>query len=137
MTDEPKNEIAALRAEVEALKAKVDPPKSNFVPMTDAEHRDWVHQMQERRMAMATPPSVIRDWNVLDDNLLKGVRGDARAPTGRPGMIPSSHQPTDVRAPSSTPGWVEPTPLGPQPGIDLIDRGVNAALPHGPEWGKK
>jgi hypothetical protein len=92
--------LAQLEAEVEALKAKVDPPKSTFVPMTDAEHRDWVHQMNEKRMAMATPPEVIRDLNVLDENLLKGVRGDARAPTGRPGMIPTQQSTGgDVRAP--------------------------------------
>src|SRR5262249_59618477 len=72
MTDNDEK-IAALEREVAALKAKADPPKSDFVPMTDAEHRDWVHQMQERRMSMATPPSVVRDWAVLDDATVKGI----------------------------------------------------------------
>jgi len=62
-----KDRIAALEREVAELKGKVSPPKSTFVPMTDEQHRDWVYQMQERRMSMATPPSVIRDWNVLDN----------------------------------------------------------------------
>jgi hypothetical protein len=69
-----KDEIAALKKKVEELEAKVSPPKSDFVPMSDAEWRDKMHQAAERRMSMATPPSVIRDWNVLDENLLKGVR---------------------------------------------------------------
>jgi hypothetical protein len=47
------DEIAALRAEVEALKAKVDPPKSTFMPMSDAEWRDRMHQLSERRMSHA------------------------------------------------------------------------------------
>src|SRR6516225_4941846 len=126
MTDEPKkDEIAELRAEIERLKAKVDPPKSNFVPMTDAQHSDWVHQMRERRMSMAMPPSVhqyFADGVTAAD--CADLRQQARRPTGMPGMIPSSHQPSDVRAPqpSSTPGWVEPTPLGPPPGVAQADR---------------
>jgi len=103
--------------------------------MTDEEHRDWVHQMNERRMSMATPPSVVRDLTVLDDNLCAGIRQDRHAPTSASGMIPSSQQ-RETGGASSTPGWADPRPLSPPPGIDLIDRAVNAALPHGPEWGK-
>jgi hypothetical protein len=137
MTDKQAEEIAALRRELDELKAKVSPPKSDFVPMSDAEWRDQMHQLAEKRMSFATPPEVIRDWNVLDDNLLKGVRDDARAPTGRPGMIPNQ-QPSNARPVAGDgKGWAREIPIGPPPGIDLIDRGVNAALPHGPEWGKE
>jgi hypothetical protein len=117
-----KEELAALRREVEELKVKVDPPKSTFVPMTDAEWRDQMHQAAERRMSMATPPSVIRDWNVLDENLLKGVRDDARAPTSPRGAIPSQ-QVTGGGGPlpSSMPGWSEPRPLTNPPGINWVD----------------
>ena len=78
---------------------------------------------------------------VLDDRLVKEIAlRDARAPTGpsSQGAIPSSQQVSNVHTGGggSGTGWVDPRPLGPQPGIDLIDRGVNAALPHGPEWGK-
>jgi hypothetical protein len=54
-------------------------------------------------------------------------------------MIPASRQASDARqpVPSSRRGYVDSIPLGPPPGIDLIDRAVNAALPHGPEWGKE
>jgi hypothetical protein len=139
MTDTDKDELASLKARVEELEAKVSPPKSTFVPMSDAEHRDMVHQMREGNMRYAMHPSVIRDLTVLDDNLCAGIRGDARAPTSAQGMIPSSHQPVSGGRASAGDGtgYVEPRPLSPPPGIDLIDRAVNAALPHGPEWGKE
>jgi hypothetical protein len=122
MTD--KDRIAALEREVAELKGKVDPPKSTFVPMTDEEHRDWVYQMQERRMSMATPPSVIRDWAVIPEEIVKGIRQDRHAPTSATGMIPQSRPSGDVRetgGKSSTPGWVDPTPLSPPPGIEWVD----------------
>jgi hypothetical protein len=134
------DELAALKKKVEALEAAQPKPVQSAAERerADAEWRDQMHQMRERRMSMAMPPSVVRDLNVLDDNLLRGVRGDARAPTGRPGMIPDSQQPASPRPSAGDgTGWAREIPLGPQPGIDLIDRGVNAALPHGPEWGKE
>jgi len=116
--------IAPLERQLAELKAKVDPPKSDFKPMTDAEWIDEMHQMRERRMSMATPPSVIRDWNVLDENLCKGIREDRHAPTGRPGMIPSS-QSTGGSEPRPSAGdgsgWGAARPLGPQPGIGWVD----------------
>lgn len=121
MTDQ-KDELAALRKRVEELEAKAKPPeKSNFVPMTDAEHRDWVHQMQERRMSMATPPSVVRDFAVLDDATVKGIIRDNRnAPTGPTGAIPSSQNVSNVRGTGGS-GWVEPRPLSNPPGVNWVD----------------
>ena len=89
------DEVAALRREVEALKSalsgKEDKPKKEFVPMTDEEHFDMVHQMNERRMAMAMPPSVVRDLAVLDDATVKGiVRDNRNAPTSPTVAIPRS-----------------------------------------------
>ena len=77
-------------------------------------------------MARATPTSLLQDIALRDN----------RAPTGpsAAGIIPSSQQMSNVRVGGNGSGHV--APLGPQPGIDLIDRAVNAALPHGPEWGK-
>ena len=136
-------ELAALRKRVEELERAAKPPeeKKPFVPMSDAEWRDHMHQLAEKRMSLATPPSVVRDWAVLDDATVKGIAlRDARAPTGpsSQGVIPSTQPMSNVHTggASSTPGYVDPRPLPPPPGIDLIDRAVNAALPHGPEWGK-
>ena len=89
--------------------------------------------------------SGVPDWaidmaNAVPTDMIRDIVHDNRAPTGpsAQGIIPSSQQMSNVRAGgSTTPGYVDPRPLGPQPGIDLIDRGVNAALRHGPEWGKE
>ena len=106
--------------------------------MSDAEHRDWVHQMRELQANTWMPPNAIRDMVAAEPRgFMRDVAlRDNRAPQTA-AMIPN--QPSNVRAsqPSPTPGWVDPTPLSPPPGIGLIDRGVNAALPHGPEWGKE
>jgi hypothetical protein len=119
MTDD-KSRIAALEREVAALKAKAEPPpKSTFVPMTDAEHFDKMHALAERRMSQATPPSVVRDLTVLDDNLCAGIRGDRHAPTSARGMIPTQPATGDDRGAGT--GYVDPRPLGPPPGIEWVD----------------
>jgi hypothetical protein len=123
MTD--KDELAALKKKVEELEAKVSPPQSTFVPMTDAEWQDKMHQMKERRMAMATPPEVVLDWAVIPDHIVRGIAlRDARAPQGpsSQGVIPSSQSVSNVRTGgSATPGWVDPTPLSNPPGTRLVD----------------
>jgi hypothetical protein len=133
MTD--KEEIAALRREVDALKTALSgkedkpEPKKEFVPQP-YEPIDWT-----ARMTM--PPSALRAMVAAEPKgFMSGVVRDNRAPTS-PSTIPSSQQSRDVRGPGSGTGWAAERPLGPQPGIDLIDRAVNSALPHGPEWGKK
>jgi hypothetical protein len=126
MSDDNADKIAKLEAEVAALKAKVDPPKSTFVPESDEEWRDRMRAISERRMDLATPPSVAQyfaDGVTAAD--CADLRQQARRPSGRPGMIPASEQPSAGSAGpanvSATPGWVEPTPLGPQPGINWVD----------------
>jgi hypothetical protein len=118
-----KDEIAALKKKVEELEAKLSPPKSDFVPMSDAEWRDQMHQAAERRMLMATPPSVVRDFAVLDDRLVKEIAlRDARAPTGRPGTIPDNQQPASPRPSAGDgSGWAREIPIGPPPGINWVD----------------
>jgi hypothetical protein len=119
-------EIAALRKRIEELEAKAKPPekKSEFVPMSDAEWIDRMHQMREGRMAMATPPSVLRDLAAAEPKgFMSGVLRDNRnAPTSPTGMIPRSEQPSNVRGSAgSGTGYVDPRPLGPQPGINWVD----------------
>jgi len=66
-------------------------------------------------MARATPTSMLQE-----------IAGrDNRAPTGpsSQGVIPSSQQVSNVRGnvPGGGTGWSEPRPLGPPPGIHLVD----------------
>ena len=73
MTDKKDEIISSLEARIAALEAKEKPPQSTFVPMSDAEWIDRIYQMREGRMSHATPPSVVRDFAVLDDRLVKEI----------------------------------------------------------------
>jgi hypothetical protein len=120
MTDQ-KDELAALKKKVEELEAKVSPPKSTFVPMSDAEHRDMVHQMRERQANSWMPPNAIRDMvNAEPKGFMHDVAlRDARAPN-HPGTIPSSQQVSNVRGAGGS-GWVDPRPLSNPPGTNWVD----------------
>jgi hypothetical protein len=141
MSDDIKNAVAEeVARQLAELKAKEAAPKSTFVPMSDEEHRDMVHRTRERQANAWMPPDAVREMVAAEPRgFMQGVAlRDSRAPQGPGTSIPSSQQVSNVRTGgSNTPGWADPRPLGPQPGIDLIDRGVNAALPHGPGWGKE
>jgi hypothetical protein len=77
------DEIAALKKKVEELEARISPPKSTFVPMSDAEWIDKMHQMREGRMSLAMPPSAVRDLNVIPDDVCRDIvsRGGVRGPS--------------------------------------------------------
>src|SRR6516165_3227942 len=133
-----KRQLAEVKDAMRAAQPKPKPSREEEERAT-AEWRDKMHQAAERRANSWTPPSVhqyFADGVTAAD--CADLRQQARRPSGRPGMIPE--QPTSGGsgdAPGNKSGWRDATPIGPPPGIDLIDRAVNAALPHGPEWGKK
>ena len=115
-------EIAALRRELDELKGKVDPPKSTFVPMTDAEHSNWVHQMRERQANSWMPPSAVQEMaNHPCNQVMGGVIQDRHAPN-TPAMIPTSQSGSggsgEVRKGT---GYSDTRPLGPPPGIQWVD----------------
>ena len=121
-----KEELAALRAEVEALKAAQPKPEPSAEERERARLKwiDEMHQMREGRMAMATPPSVIRDMAVLDDRMVKEIAlRDARAPTGpsSQGVIRSSQTVSGVHVGGKSSGWVDPRPLSNPPGTNWVD----------------
>src|SRR6516162_5504794 len=63
-----------------------------------------------------------REMTVLDDRLVKEIAlRDARAPTGRSGMIPSQPQSSPRPSAGSGTGWVAPTPLLNPPGTNWVD----------------
>jgi hypothetical protein len=124
--DKTKNEIAALRAEVEALKAAQPKPQPSREEQerATAEWIDKMHQMREGRMNAVTPPSALRDLVAAEPKgFMAGVVRDNRnAPTSPTGMIPNSGRGAGAPVPSSpTPGWVDPTPLRPPEGIHWVD----------------
>jgi hypothetical protein len=121
--DTKKDENAELRARIAALEAKIDPPKSTFVPESDEAFRARMHDMAEKRMSMAMPPAVV---NYFADGLTAADRADlarvARAPSGPTSAIPGSQQ-SGGSGPSTTatPGWSEPRPLTTPPGTFWVD----------------
>ena len=99
------------------------------------------YQRYDPTAGMCMPPSTMQGMIAAEPKgFMKGVVGDNRAPT-TPGTIPRSEQPSNVRSgkvPGDGKGFAQEISRGPSArSIDLIDRGVNAALPHGPEWGKE
>jgi hypothetical protein len=129
MTDNTKDQIAALQKEIEALKAKVDPPKSTFVPESDAEFRDRLHQMRERQANSWMHPNAVRDLIAAERSfgMMKEVAlRDARAPN-TPGTIPSSQQASSQHISGERgSGWVDAAPIGPPPGIRYVDAQLDA-----------
>ena len=121
------------------LKAAIKPA----APPSEREAREWadqMHQLREGRMSQfsafsredlrameaACPSDTVRDLvqhGTVQSPSGAGVSGTITRVSNNPGIGGT--------------GWRDATPIGPPPGINLIDSGVNAALPHGPEWGKK
>ena len=75
------DDIAALRKRIEELEAKATPkpqPSAAEQERATAKWIDEMHQMREGRMSLATPPSVVHDFAVLDDASERGKGpGDA------------------------------------------------------------
>jgi hypothetical protein len=126
MTENAKKDdelTALIKRDVAAeLERRATPKKDDFVPMSDEQHRDMVHQMRERQANSWMPPDAIREMVAAEPpGFMKGVIHDNRAPTGRPGMIPE--QPSQRSAPANVKGtgWVDPTPLSNPPGTQWVD----------------
>jgi hypothetical protein len=120
----PSDEIAELRAELEALKAAVPKPQLSWEEQ-QRRNREWddeMHQMRERQ-ASRVPSWLVRDTvgGVSDVDAQDLVHASHRpqGPSSQ-GAIPSSQQVTNVRAGGGT-GWAREIPLGPPPGIPMVD----------------
>jgi hypothetical protein len=130
MTDKD-DDRAALKAEIKAeLKAEAKAEaeaKSTFVPMTDAEWIDQMHQMRERQANTWTPPSAIQEMASHPCNqVMAGVISDRHAPN-TPTMIPRDREVSRGEPEkSSTPGYVDPIPLGPSIHQRYVDAQIDA-----------
>jgi hypothetical protein len=135
------DEIAALKRELAEVKAVVEaaqaPPPAPFVPESDAEYRDRVHQMRERAAnSFQFRPEILREMErACGTEDLRDLVHASRRPQGpSAGGIPSSQTLTSVRPgggarvpPGDGTGWAHQRDLGadgqhPVPGIAQADR---------------
>jgi hypothetical protein len=126
MSDEQEDKIAALERKVAELERANAPPSP---PISDAEWRDQMHALAERRASHQyhfSREELAQFRSAVPDSEMRQIAmRDARAPQGpsSAGVIPSSQQQSNVRGnvPGMGTGWQSERQLGPQPGIDLID----------------
>jgi hypothetical protein len=116
-------EIADLKrqlAEVkDAMRAKPEPEPIDWEKEI-AKHNDRVHQMREGRANSWMPPSAVQEMAGHPCNqVMGGVVRDRHAPNN-PSMSQASGGGSGKPAERGT-GWVDPTPLGPPPGIQHVD----------------
>jgi hypothetical protein len=129
------DKIAALErelAEVKAAQDKAKPIDWAAEERATREYMSQMHDMRERRMSLATPPSVIRDFaDGVSEANCRAIAATARAPTGPTTMAPSSPPVTGVRSgggnvPGSGSGWAREIPLSSPPGVAQADRLMDA-----------
>jgi hypothetical protein len=117
------DELAALKREVEELKAKLSPPKPEpFKPQP--------HQQYDPTAGMGMPPSALKAMvDAVPHNFMRDVVRDNRGPSTPTGMIPRA-QSTGGSGPAnvagSGTGWSAATPLSPPPGVAQADRLMDA-----------
>ena len=116
--DKQAEELAALKARVAELERATKPPEP-FKPEP--------YQRYDPTANMSMPRSTILEMAAaVPDRMLRDIVHDNRAPTGRPGVIPSSQQPSNVRGSGGVPGmgtgWSHEISLGPPPGVAQADR---------------
>jgi len=115
----PDDELAALKARVDELERAAKPPEP-FKPMSDGEWRDMIHRGREAQMSrVPVSPEILRDMAAAcPDHVVKDIV--AHGTMQSPSQAGTSGQVTVVRGAPGT-GWQREIPLGPQPGIRLVD----------------
>ena len=121
-----KDEIAALRAEVAALKTALSgkedkpPPKKEFV--------EPPYQRYDPTANMRMPDSALRAMvEATPTDFLRDVVRDNRGPSTPTGTIPSSQQSASPRPSAGDgTGWGAASPLSPPPGLRYVDQQIDA-----------
>lgn len=119
-----KRQLAEVKDAMRAAQPKPKPSREEEERAT-AEWRDKMHQAAERRANSWTPPSVhqyFADGVTAAD--CADLRQQSHRPTGRPGMIPNSPQPTagPANVAGGGTGWQNPIPISPPPGVAQCDK---------------
>ena len=120
--------------EIAELKAAVPKPQPTWEEQERAA-RQWasdMHDMRERRMSLATPPSVVRDMaGAVTEADCADLRRASHRPVGPSPMAPSP-PPATARSggggvPGGSTGWSREIPLGPSPHQRYVDAQLDAA----------
>jgi hypothetical protein len=124
MTNDDK--IAALEAEVEALKKAVNPEPIDWDRVV-REHKSQMHAAAEARASRFYQPSreEVDAYERAGGGGGAAHHGGVRSPSG---MIPSSPS-TAASAPAEAPrgtGWRREIPISPPPGVNYADRLMDA-----------
>jgi hypothetical protein len=134
MANKTDKRIAALERKIKKLEAAQAPPPPSFVPESDAEYRDRVHQMRERAANnFQFRPEILREMEKacgtedLRDLVHASHRPQGPSQGGIPGssMITGVHPGGGASVPGGGTGWRTAAPLGPPPGINYVDRLVD------------
>jgi hypothetical protein len=114
MTDKD-TRIAELERKVAELQRAnaPTPPPPEWTPPPNPLDRLSMPRSVMQEMARAIPDQMVREIAMKDHRVLTGPSGQ--------GVVPSSQGLSNVRGTGRGLGWSEPTPLGPPPGIDLVD----------------
>jgi hypothetical protein len=123
------HDIAELKRKLVMLEERVKPPP---IP-SEQEAKEWAAKMHASAEARASyvSPEIYREWNVIPDDVVKGIAmRDCHAPLGPSGAGASGKVERVSTNPgligSNTTGWQAPTPLGPMPGVAQADRLMDA-----------
>src|SRR6516165_4300818 len=122
-----KDEIAKLKKEIADLKASLA-PKPEYKGPSPEEWADQMHQLREAR-ASQIPPWMQRECagGVTAADCADIVKASHR-PTGPSAQGPQRFSELRDNVPSAGggSGWVDARPLGPPPGLQWVDRQLDA-----------
>lgn len=124
------DKVKELERQLAEMKAALPTPVDHAA---ERAWRDEQHAAAERRAAAYNPftrSQLAEMQAAAPDDVCAGIIRDNRAVPGQRSALPPSQQISDVRGggpPVNTTGWRDAVPIGPQPGIQHVDRLLDEA----------